>query len=194
MYKYLIAAVFLTFQSYSQSTVFMKNGVKVEIVESSFKVLPKSRRVVFENQNQAISRVKFKEIDSVKVGNLKFEVLKFKRKHVGFYKLAKTDARSLYGISMVKSRPAGGFEIPYKHFEIVILDGKSAEVLYKRTFTDEDNANAETQRNEALKIIKELFNDCASVLERLSAIEAVVNTEDRIIEEFIKVPVQTLCN
>ncbi len=193
MTKYLLLALIITFQGFSQATVYLKDGSKILILEESFKVLPKSKRVMFQSANVSTTKLKYKKVDSATVGNFKFKTVKEKRKYSGFYQLAEVSDKKLLAISTVKSRPAGGFERPYKHFEVLITN-TSDEVVYRNTFSDDDNSNAEKNRIETLKAIKSNFANCSSVIERLSAIEAVVKNENRVIEEFIKVPVYMLCD
>ncbi len=193
MIKYLLLALIITFQGFSQSTVYLKDGSKIVILEESFKVLPKSRRVAFQSADLSTTKLKFKKVDSATIGNFKFKVVRVKQKYTGLYQLAKVSDKNLLAISTVKSRPAGGFERPYKHFEVIITN-QLDEVVYRNTFSDDNNAYAEENRIETLNAIRSNFANCSSVIERLSAIEAVVKNENRIIEEFIKVPVYTLCD
>ena len=193
MIKYLLLALIITFQGFSQSTVYLKDGSKIVILEQSFKVLPKSKQVAFQSADVSTTKLKYKKVDSATVGNFKFKVFREKRKYTGFYQLAKGSDKNLLAIITVKSRPAGGFERLYKHFEVIITN-KVDEVVYRNTFSDDDKANAEKNRMETLNTIKSNFANCSSIINRLSAMEAVVKNKNRIIEEFIKVPVYMLCD
>ena len=97
-------------------------------------------------------------------------------------------------ISTIKSRPAGGFERLYVHYEVFIISKSTNEVLYKSTFSNENSTDEASRRMQTLEAIKENFRDCSKVSKRISAIEAALSSTDRVIEDFIKTPVYTLCD
>lgn len=192
--KYIVIALLFSWNGFSQATIFTQDGRKTHIIEQSFKVIPKNKRVLYQTSDAVQMKAKYKEIDSAIVGNFKFKVLKVGKKRLGLYELANADEKQLFGISSIKSRPAGGFERPYKHFEVIIVDKVSEKIIYKNTFSDDDSAKAKQQRIAVLKAIKDNFRKCNVVLERIAAIEAALENEDRAIEDFIKVPLNLLCD
>lgn len=194
MKYYFWIILFFVAQGYSQSFVQWKDGRKMMIIEESFKVQPKHKRIVFQQTDSQMVKLKFKELDSAVVGNFRFKANKIHNKVRGNYELASSLKTVLLAQSTMKSRPAGGFEIPYTHYDLFIIDKNSEVVKFKTSFSSGNNTKDIARRLEALNEVKSHFKDCKKVIERISAIEAAEANIDRVIEEFIKVPIYVLCD
>ena len=194
MKNYLVLLIFITTQGYSQSFVQFKDGRKSMIVEHSFKVQPKNKLITFTQNDSTVVKLKYKDLDSAVIGNFRFKVSEIDKKIRGNYELAVSSTKKLLAISSVISRPAGGFERLYTSYDLYITLKSTNEVVYKNSFSNENTNTEISRRIDILKVIKDNFEDCPKVLNRISAIEAAVTNTDRVIEEFIKVPVYTLCD
>lgn len=194
MKKFLLFFVFIVSHSYSQSFVQWRDGRKSMIIEESFSVQPKNKRILFTQNDSLVVKLKYKDLDSVVVGNFRFLVSKIDGKLRGNYKLASSSTKHLLAIGSVKSRPAGGFERLYTQYEVYIVSNINNGIIFKSSFSNENTSAQIASRKETMQIINDNFKDCSKLLARISAIEAVVKDTDRVIEELIKIPVFVLCD
>lgn len=191
--KTLLILFLIAGQCYAQSFIQKKDGSRINVAEGAIRVDANYKRLIYTPYGKEEAKLKFKEIDSAQIGTSVFRVCKIGRKDRGYYVLAKVDGKSLLTMSTIKTRPAGGFESKYMRFEVVIVDSNK-NVLYETAFSDESDSNNSARRLDAAAAIKQHFEQCPELLERLSAFELAETDASNAVAKFLKATTFTSCD
>ncbi|MBF6608738.1 MAG: hypothetical protein ITG00_08375 [Flavobacterium sp.] len=186
-------AVFVALPSNAQSYIQKKDGSRIAVAEGGITVDPARKRILYTPYGKDAVKLKYKEIDSARIGNSILKVCNVAGKERAYYVLARQDGKALLAMNTVKTRPAGGYEQKYTRHELIIAD-TSNKVLYESGFSDSVDDTNTKRRLEAVAAIKEHFEQCPEVLQRLAAYELIDNNVDIALSKFLKVPVYTECN
>ncbi len=188
----LIALLFCGTVS-AQSFIQKKDGSRINVAEGAIKVDPVRKRLLYTPYGKDPVKLKYKEIDSARIENSLFKVCKIGSKHRGYYVLARVDGKALLTMSTVKTQPVGGYESKYMRHELIIVDD-TYDVLYETAFSDVSDAKNTERRVEAMAAIRNHFEQCPEVLERLVAFEFAEINKDMAVAKFLKTAVFTNCN
>lgn len=179
------------FQTFAQSFIQKTDGTKIMVSEGSIKVEPVNKRLTYYvSGDKTLHKIKYKDFDFASFNNRIFKSFKVKKKAYGFFVMGEADSKQLAVIWSNRIINKGGFDVPYKRYEIAVIDNSNA-IVETISFTDVRNEKNDAKRSEAIALIKTHFERCPTLLNRLTPYE---NTEHALgITKFLEAPDYISC-
>jgi len=155
----------------AQDVIQTKAGNKIEATEGSIWIDSKNKHVLYKLPNvKKRKKIKFKDVVSASYKDHQFQTFDVNGKSKGFLILVDANDKRLGAISTNRTVSKGGFEVPYMRYELAVIDN-SGKVLQYLVFTDVNNPNNIAMRKVAGEIVRNNFQDCPNLLERLKTFE-----------------------
>ena len=183
MMKLLLLLLFCD-QIAAQDFIQLKDGKKIIIATGTLNASPENRSVFYQLPTSIEPiEIKFKDLDVAKDGDRMFKVAKLGKKKVrGFYILASNNGNQLGALFTRRHAIKGGFDFPYIHFELVVIDS-NGNVTKSMTFTDVNNEKNKTMRKEAVAFMTSEFPNCPGLTARVNVFK---DLDDQALNEALK--------
>lgn len=177
MHLLKIGVLLLCQQMAAQDIIRTTEGAKITVVEGSIKVEPRNNRLTYQLPNSdKRNKIKFKALSSAMYKDHLIKTFLVEGRRKAFFILADADGKQLGVLPSKRSVSKGGFEVPYKRYEVVVIN-KDNVVSDYLVFTDVNNPANISLRNQAAELVQQQFNDCPNLIERLKTFE---NTDSKI--------------
>lgn len=187
--KTILLLLFACGSLFAQDFITKTDGTRIDVVEGSIKMEHGNKKLQYATANGPVAKIKVKDLASASYKDHQIKTFIINGKRRAYYILANSNGKQLVSASSVRVASKGGFDVPYKRFEVAMISGDN--IIFHSVFTDVNSEKNRALRQKAFESIVMNMSDCPNIVSRLQTFDS---PESGGITKFLDDPYVISCN
>ncbi len=165
----LLLMLLIPMLCFAQEGIYLKDGSSIKISKDT-KVIPGAKKLYYREPDKRRKSVKYSQLDYAAWDGKLFRTVQQDGKNKGYFLLADQHGHSLAVFVQNKTKYTGGFQSPYKKYDLAEL--RAGSVVQAITFTNSNRDDNPAKRREAYEMVTRNFASCQKLIDRMPTVEA----------------------